>query len=1066
MNWCRAPEPTPDENNFDAEFSEEEEAAADELSDWWFWGHSDSTVHPPPDVPSAKLFFATLPLKFHSDAFYAEFAQHILCPHYLDKKVQGTPAGSACPFAGGVAFTRHADIKKKLAEVPEQLVSGEATRRNELANLKLDPKVFPLTDIILLCGNVEMHRRLSPHIRALLNNPSMPDRDGWKKEAEAFLATCALKRRFKAKEEVGTWWFQMMWKYIIGITLTVAEAQEFGKFQSAWLASALTSAPNTFVDKLHLDNVTSDIWPLDKLLEVQVQYRKKIRAKLPDNVPEGDRDIVAQGILEVFSFGGISVPPTIHAAMAVLFRRDILLSPVEINEGNIEAFIYEVTRLFPTVQGFCYYKGNERQHLELAHGLRDPAVWGPDSHKFTLKDLDLYKKNHIGFANGAVAKSVNDTKECPGQHIALPASQGFILALAQWQPSKGKQLAYWAPKSVPRPGAVFNNWWMDFDVVIQDWMDGDQTGESLLAELGPIEMARLLQHIGHAHHKHSKLRALLGPSRDAEQNRYLGACNLATKMFFEITRGQYQELAMNHTSHEIDMTPPRKTDRYFELDFFGKTPTIRLPTQDGVAYRLRDEIMAKMRIVQGTEIDDSMDPSVRVTTKEDRLGAIMLVQQAYRRSGGKEPPPNSISRPDSYLPKAMSTFYDITTDDAQVAIAKCGMGQLYLKANKNEYLKAFGDVICDTGVLATLSVRPSFERLGAIAVFKRESNDKWTLTAIDWKHGDKVVRPGDHDWEHAKWAWRCSILTLLTAVNHLVQAHWIVANSLNVHSRENLGVHHPIRRLLQVVTYNTTTVNHASSLTLYPNGAMLTRLSPFPYEELQKAFVLGAESWKFQSLPEEYATVDLPEDIKSKLPFWQDGLEVYEAMRKFVEGYVDVYYPTDESLRACPELTKYWQFEHVQQYARQMPAISKEALVKQIARGMFDVTAYHEYVGYVVTYTTDPAGAVPQVRPGRNMTDIQEMLGVNGLVAGTGIPMPMFVPSGTAGDEEWLPILDITAGGQDPSKFKKVTDLYHTFMAKLKHISAEIAKRNAPGAGREMPFRNMDPVTFERSVSL
>merc|ERR1712238_448524 len=121
-------------------------------------------------------------------------------------------------------------------------------------------------------------------------------------------------------------------------------------------------------------------------------------------------------------------------------------------------------------------------------------------------------------------------------------------------------------------------------------------------------------------------------------------------------------------------------------------------------------------------------------------------------------------------------------------------------------------------------------------------------------------------------------------------------------------------------------------------------MTPFTYEELQRVFATAAEGWKFQTWPQEYEAVQLPEDVKSKLPIYQDGLEVYAAI----------------------------------------PELSKQALIDQLTRGIFDVTAYHEFVGYVVAYTTDPAGGSLQVRPGLDMADLQEFLAVNSLVAGTG----------------------------------------------------------------------------------
>jgi len=336
------------------------------------------------------------------------------------------------------------------------------------------------------------------------------------------------------------------------------------------------------------------------------------------------------------------------------------------------------------------------------------------------------------------------------------------------------------------------------------------------------------------------------------------------------------------------------------------------------------------------------------------------------------------------------------------------------------------------------------------------------ITAIDWRHGETVVRPGDEEWEHAKWVWRCSMITHMTAVHHLVWTHWIVANALASSCREALRPKHPIRLLLQAITYNTFSINHNSALSLFPESGMLHRMSPFPYDQLQAIFAHAANTWRHQTWPQVYEETQLPDAFKAKLPIFEDGLPVWQALHDFVAAYVSLHYKDDAAVSGDSELQEYWKFSCVPQYAQGLPPLSRVALTNQITRGMFDVTAYHELVGDVVVYTTDPAGAALQVRPGRDMADIQQFFQVNSLVAGTGTPMPMFVPSGEPGDEDWLSHLDTG----EIAKLPQVSAIYKTMMDRLKQVSAQIHKRNGPGGGRERSFGQMDPLVLERSVSL
>mmetsp|Transcript_15068 Transcript_15068/g.40622 ORF Transcript_15068/g.40622 Transcript_15068/m.40622 type:complete len:1094 (-) Transcript_15068:78-3359(-) len=1059
----------------------------DSICDMWFWGHADSAKEVPEAVPMS-LSLKTAPLLFTDNPpFYQEFAKYVLCPHFLDKQAKGAKPGHGCPFLGGTAYLRHADVSKFLAEVPAQHASGEIERRNELGYLLLGGDAFPEPSRTLGLGNsVNDHRVQRKWFEHLLDPKRLPDRAGWIEEVKAFLASKRAERKFQVRKDVAKWWQQMLWKHILGETLSWEEASAFIKFQSQWLQCSITSLPASFLDNnpmvanLFGGIVKSKVWTLSELHRVQGTYRDRIKALLPSEVPSEHGELVAQGILEMFVFaGGLSVPQTIHCATSVLCNESLLPSPARVTEDNVEAFVYEVTRLFPAVQGFCFWRAGQRQVLSLNAALRDPAVWGDEANRFTLKDVNLYRQKHVGFANPAVsAPGKFDSKACPGYQLALDISQAFVLAVSCWQSSTapGKPLVWWQPNKVPKPQGVHKKWFSDFKYEVQDWLDGDQTGENLLRGMGCVDLARLLYKIGMADAEDDRIGALtvkMGPKSDREAGVKLVACNAATRVFYQLSRKRFKELAERVGSLEPDVGSPKPHSKYFDLDFGEGNPIIRLPLGDSLKKQVRDKIAGLMGDVEGlmskllgSSLEDEIDASHQFQTKTQRCAAIMLCQQAFQRVGGDKPPPHSSARPDSYLPKAKAPFFDITTDESQVAIARCGMGQLFLRANDDPRLAAYGDVLCDVTCMAGFAVRSGFEKMGAAAVFKREAN-KWHITAIDWRHGNTIVKPSDTTWNHAKWVWRCSMITYMTAVHHLVQTHWLVANALSTSIRETLGPWHPVRRLLQVLTYNTPSINHNSALSLYPESGMLHRMSAFPYEELRRVFASGASNFRFRTWPQEYKDMTLPEDVKSKLPMFEDGLQVWSALYDFMAGYIGVYFKNDEDVTADKGLQEYWKFTCSPQYAQALPALSRTALIDQLTRGAFDVTAYHELVGDVVAYTTDPAGAALQVRPGADMADLQEFLQVNSLVAGTGTPMPMFVPSGEKGDEDWLCQLDLSKGGvHSPKHFEEVSSLYRTMMDRMREISQDVRRRNAPGGGREMPFGQMDPLNLERSVSL
>ncbi len=102
-----------------------------------------------------------------------------------------------------------------------------------------------------------------------------------------------------------------------------------------------------------------------------------------------------------------------------------------------------------------------------------------------------------------------------------------------------------------------------------------------------------------------------------------------------------------------------------------------------------------------------------------------------------------------------------------------------------------------------------------------------------------------------------------------------------------------------------------SSKLLYPENALLHRLSPLTGEALHEVFAHGASVWKFQTWPQVVAASDLPLEVKEELPIFVDGLAVWEAMHEFYSGYVSLYYEDNEAVQADPELAEYWKFELV-----------------------------------------------------------------------------------------------------------------------------------------------------------
>ena len=114
----------------------------------------------------------------------------------------------------------------------------------------------------------------------------------------------------------------------------------------------------------------------------------------------------------------------------------------------------------------------------------------------------------------------------------------------------------------------------------------------------------------------------------------------------------------------------------------------------------------------------------------------------------------------------------MTSDEVISDIAFYGFGQVLLKRSTTDNT----NFEVDATALGSLPVRPGYAKLGANAVFSENAK----LLHIFVSNLDKIVLPGDKEWEHAKFAWKVSLIDFITIGPHLGHCHWIISNIAHV----------------------------------------------------------------------------------------------------------------------------------------------------------------------------------------------------------------------------------------------------------------------------------------------
>lgn len=233
-----------------------------------------------------------------------------------------------------------------------------------------------------------------------------------------------------------------------------------------------------------------------------------------------------------------------------------------------------------------------------------------------------------------------------------------------------------------------------------------------------------------------------------------------------------------------------------------------------------------------------------------------------------------------------------------------------------------------------------------------------------------------------------------------------------------------------------------STIALHPEFGFLHKLSGFEYAALNKVFSNAASAYKFQTWPEFVESHPLPAQDKKELPYFQDGLKVWEILIDYYTKYIDMYYPDDAAVSADKDLALYWEFGLVPQYKQGLPKLSKATLVKQIAHSSFYVTAWHEMVGGLMPYVSSPDGmfyGVRKTEPPQVRADVHHYVGTLALTSATGGRMPAFVA-------DWTHLLL-------DDKAKK---WQQEFMKALRAMKLTDPTK----------FRDFDPTLWESSVSV
>ncbi len=409
----------------------------------------------------------------------------------------------------------------------------------------------------------------------------------------------------------------------------------------------------------------------------------------------------------------------------------------------------------------------------------------------------------------------------------------------------------------------------------------------------------------------------------------------------------------------------------------------------------------------------------------------------------------------SYMARPYHYWPEMRSDAAMSRLGFAGLGALRMLPYKpakgaeapDDLAKAAWDH--DITFLSNYAVREPFERYGARALFDQDQRP----IGIYWSHASKWVRPGDADWAHAKWVWRCSLMVGTTVADHLVGVHWLIANYVATAARVSLAPTHYLRMLLKPFTWRTITINAGACETLCPERGFVHRASALTYDSLTQAFGDSVGLMRFHTVPELVARKGA-EGMGNRFPWVTDALELYKVIRAFVVEYVELY-ATEEQIMADVALIDFWNHLNTAPATVMFPGRSKEAVINVLAQFIWSVTGLHEAVGTVHEYVLDPTFMGTKIRAGTEMADVQASMQYLLIMALTGLQMPQLMDLGDASG-----IFDADHRGR--AAFQR----FHDELAALsKRIDTANAERLADPE-RPWPCQTFNPKNLETGVSI
>jgi arachidonate 15-lipoxygenase len=343
------------------------------------------------------------------------------------------------------------------------------------------------------------------------------------------------------------------------------------------------------------------------------------------------------------------------------------------------------------------------------------------------------------------------------------------------------------------------------------------------------------------------------------------------------------------------------------------------------------------------------------------------------------------------------------------------------------------------------------------------------LIQVGQKRGSPVYTPAQAEgWRLAKLAVQVADANYHEAIFHLGRTH-MVMEAVTLAMHRQLSTRHPLFVLLSPHTAFTLPINNSAATDLIAPGGVIDLAFGATIEATAGLVKTGLDGFSLRTtaVPRlELAARGLDDTSLLPIhPYRDDAIPVYDAIHRFVDGYVHLYYKTDADVAADPELMAFVAELGSQEGGRLRPlgTIDQIAeLVTLIANAIWTASGQHSAVNFpqfpYMGAIPNMAGALWGPWPGAGIADDEKthldlLPPYNvGLAQFNTVYQLSNVRVSILGDYPFAHFLDL-----------KVHGLLKQFTADLALVEAAINTREAT---RYLPYPHLLPSTIPASIHI